>query len=132
MPGMQVPEPGGSMKKMSFEFADPAQAAAAQEAMPQGILPSGAQGQAPPDQGMQPDPSQGFLGSLANQGGGFGGGMDSGMIPDAALSGMVDQDPDELAGGQMSDFLLDPSTPPQMAQPVQMQLMEAAKRRLGS
>jgi hypothetical protein len=134
MPGMSVPEPGGTMKKMQFEFTDPAAAQAqAQPQIPQGagippagaqqapVMPAGAQGQEQP-QGQ----SLGLLGDLAPQMGmqqGMPQGPDSSMMSDDQLAGLVQDDPNELMGQQMSDQAFqDPQ--------VQQQLMEAARRRL--
>jgi hypothetical protein len=131
MPGMSVPEPGGTMKKMQFEFTDPAEAQAAQQpqippgagVLPAGaqqapVMPAGAQGQEQPQgQGL------GLLGDLAPQMGGMQQGPDSSMMTDDQLAGLVQDDPNELMGQQMSDQAFqDPQ--------IQQQLMEAARRRL--
>lgn len=147
MPGMDLPNPGGAMKKLSLEFADAQDAAAAQQ-QPQippgaGIPPAGMQG-APPAgmQPPQPDPMQGMDPSQGAQGGifdslgggaqGFGQGPDSSMFTDDQLAQMVQDDPASMEGGMMNDQLMDPGTDPQMQQQLQLQMMEAARRRMGS
>jgi hypothetical protein len=140
MPGMEIPTPGGTMRKMQFEFTDPAEAQQQPQIPAQpGAMPAGAQGAPPmpegaqqmqmpmPDQQQAPDPAAGLLGQLHQ-----GGAPDSTMFSNQDLAGLVgdEQDPDMLAGEQMSDQLLDPSMAPYQAQPMQEQLMEAARRRL--
>lgn len=143
MPGMEIPTPGGTMKKMQFEFTDPAEAAAQQAAQPQGIppdagiMPSGAQGQAPMPSGaggmeqqmpmQQQDPGQmPMLGNMMNQGG-----PDSSLFSDEDLAGLVSEDPTELEGAQLSDSLMDPGTDPQMQEMIRQRLMQAAGRQMG-
>lgn len=143
MPGMEVPQPGGTMKKMSFEFTDPEQQAAAaagqQPQIPQGagippagmeqgaIPPQGMQGMQDPSQ-MQGDPSQmqGQMPMLAQgaipDDGGF-----SNMLSDQDLSMMAD-DGTDMQGQQMADASMDPTNP--QSQQMQLMLMDAARRRL--
>lgn len=146
MTGMDIPNPGGAMKKLSLEFAD-AQDAAAQAQQPQipagaGIPPAGMQGGAPPA-GMQPAatpdmgggaPPMGMGGQPA--GGGLFEGMgqqapDSSMFSDEDLAMMAQGDPAQLMGQDMNDQLMDPNVDPQTQQMLQMQLMEAARRQMG-
>jgi hypothetical protein len=135
MPGMEIPQPGGTMRKMQFEFTDPAEAQAqAQPQIPEGagvlpagaqqapVMPTGAQGQEQPQ-----EQGPGLLAGLAPQMGGMQQGMpqgpDSSMMTDDQLAGLVQDDPNELMGQQMSDQAFqDPQ--------LQQQLMEAARRRL--
>jgi hypothetical protein len=49
------------------------------------------------------------------------------MFSDQDLASMVDQPYEELAGEDMHNQLMDPNVPPDL----QMQMMEAARRRLG-
>lgn len=132
MPGMEIPTPGGTMKKMQFEFTDPAEAAQQGPQIPAGagIPPAGAQGAVPPA-GMQPQQQQ----PVPEQGGGmladFGQQMqsqqpagDSSLFTDEQLAQIVGQeDPDQLFGSQMAEQAgQDPM--------IQQQLMEAARRRM--
>lgn len=132
MPGMSVPEPGGTMKKMQFEFTDPAEAAAQQA--PQippgaGVLPAGAQAApampegAQPAQQAPPEQPQGLLAGLAPQMGGMSQGPDTSMLTEEDLAGLV-QDPNEIMGQDMSQGAL--SGDPML----QEQLLEAARRQL--
>lgn len=160
MPGMDIPQPGGAMKKLSLEFAD-AQDAAAQQGQAQippgaGVPPAGMQAGALPPAGMQapapqvpaapegaapggmPQEAPGnFFGALAGGADQFGQGPDSSMFTDDQLASMVDSDPSlmdpmELEGQQMHEALMAPDgLPPGMAEQMQMQLMEAARRRGG-
>lgn len=147
--GMQVPEPGGSMKKMQFEFADPAeqQMQAAQAQMQgAGIPPAGAGGGqgAPPDQGMgmpqemppmqgMPQGGQGSIfGAMAPQAGGMPQGGMSDMLGNEDLAGMLESgdmgmgmdggiNPIDLQADQMEQQLAnDPE--------LQMKMMMAARR----
>jgi hypothetical protein len=137
--GMQVPTPGGSMKKMSLEFTDPSEAAAQGPQIPQGagVPPQGMEAAIPPagmqppdlggmpDQGMgQPPTDDGGMSSLlAGVGQGQQSQMDSGMFDDQQLAQMA-IDPTEAQGDQMFDqSMQDPM--------VQQQLLMAAKRMLG-
>jgi hypothetical protein len=133
MPGMEIPQPGGTMRKMQFEFTDPAEAQAqAQPQIPQGagVLPAGAQ--QPPAmpagaQGQEQQQAPGLLAGLAPQMGGMQQGApqgpDTSMISNDQLAGLVQDDPNELMGQQMSDQAFqDPQ--------IQQQLMEAARRQL--
>lgn len=143
--GMSIPEPGGSMRKMQFEFADPAeQQMQAQQAQMQsaGIPPAGAGGGAPPPQGMQPQQGmpQGQAGSM------FGsmappadpsmqGGMSS-MLGDDQLAAMLQQGGDMgMGGGDMMgglnpiDVQADALEQQLANDPqAQMQMMMAARR----
>lgn len=134
MPGMELPQPGGNMKKMSFEFAD-AQDAAAQQQQPQvpegaGVPPAGMQAPISPA-GMQ-GPSQGgqgsLFGGLAGGADQFGAGPDSSMFTDEQLASMVDEDPMEMVGEDLHGALMDPSLPPQDQEELQLRMMEAARR----
>lgn len=149
-PGMEVPQPGGAMKKMSLEFIDPAQAAAAAQ-QPQagippgaGILPSGAQGAGAPPAGAAPaqppmqDPMQQMPGQEMGQQMPMLGGMmqqeqgpDSSLFSDEQLAGLVQEDPMALEGQNMSDQIMDPSTDPQMQEMLRQRLMQAAGRQMG-
>jgi hypothetical protein len=130
MPGMDLPQPGGTMKKMSFEFADPAAAEAqAQQGAPQipqgaGIPPSGMQNALPPT-GMQGTQAP-MLTQMGQQGPPDDGGF-SNMLSDEDLAMM--QDGTDLEGQQLADASMDPMNP--QAQDIQQQLMMAARRRLG-
>ena len=146
MPGMQVPEPGGSMKKMQFEFTDPNAPQPQQPGIPPGagIMPSGAQGAAPPEAAPQQPPPQDPMGGMPQQDPSMGqqmpmlGGMmgqeqgpDSSMFSDDQLAGLVQEDPMALEGQQMSDQIMDPSTDPQMQEMLRQRLMQAAGRQMG-
>lgn len=140
--GMSIPEPGGTMKKMQFEFTDPAEAAAAQQqGIPQGagVLPAGAQGaqpQAQPAQGMPAPtaepaqaPAGGLWGGMAGGVDQFGQGPNSSMFTDDMLASMVSQDdqglnPVDLQAGQMEQQLGQEQVDPEL----QMRMMEAARR----
>lgn len=140
--GMSIPEPGGTMKKMQFEFTDPAEAAQQAPSIPPGagVLPAGAQ-QAPaqpsgmqPQPGMQPpaEPSQppagGLWGGMAGNADQFGQGPDSSMFTDDMLQGMLQDDPMnpiDLQADQMQQGL-DGGDPE-----LQMRMMEAARRQGG-
>ena len=139
--GFEIPQPGGNMKKLSLEFADAQDAAAAtqQPQIPQGagIPPAGMQGGIPPA-GMQPPPDMG--GMQQSQGGGLfesmmnGGmqqpGMDSSMFSDQQLMEMVQDDPADLQSADMDAAMMDPNTPPQVQQQLQHMMMDAARRRM--
>lgn len=144
MPGMEIPTPGGTMKKMQFEFTDPAEAAAQPQIPPgAGIPPAGAQGAIPPA-GMQPSPPAGLPGEQGapQQGAGLfeqmmGGGQqsmgmgpDSSMFSDEQLMQMVQEDPADLQGQEWDQAMMDPNTPPEVQQQLQMAMMDAARRRL--
>lgn len=133
--GMQIPEPGGSMKKMHFEFADPAeQQMQQQQAQMQqaAIPPAGAGGGQPPQQGAMPPQGmpQGGLGSMmggqAPQGDpSMQGGMSAGLSDDA-LAGMLGQDQGPIDPMQVQADALEQqlATDPEL----QMQMMQAARR----
>jgi hypothetical protein len=144
MPGMQVPEPGGAMRKMQFEFADPAeqqmaaqQAQAAQQAIPpagmqpppqaapqqQGMPPQGQPPQGMPMPGQDPQQQTPMLAQMGQQ----PQGGDSSMFSDQDLASLVGgQDPLNMMGEDLSQAALgeDPQA--------QMMLMEAARRRMGA
>lgn len=129
--GMQVPEPGGTMKKMSFEFTDPAQAAAQQS--PQipagvGVPPAGASQPAQMPAGAQAPAQQmpgNIFGAMAGGADTFGQGPDSSMFTDDQLASMVQEeplDPINLEADSLEQQLMsgDPN--------IQMQMMQAARR----
>ena len=138
--GFQVPEPGGTMKKMQFEFTDPAAAAAQGPQIPEGagVPPAGAQGAPVPPAGMQPPPTMpspmqgqgqgmqgGLFGMLAGGGDQMGQGFDSSMLGTDQLAAMADTDmggsPIDLEAEMMEEQLMqDPQ--------LQMRMMEAARR----
>ena len=135
MPGMEVPQPGGAMKKMSLEFVDPA-TAAPQIPAGAGVPPAGAEGAIPPAGAQAPpqgppmggqDPMQGGMAppqpTMFDQ---YGqGGQDTGMFSDEDLMQLVgDEDPAMMAG---EDMAMQAESDPM----IQQQLMEAARRRLG-
>lgn len=94
--GMQVPEPGGSMKKMQFEFADPAEQQMQQmtaQMQGAGIPPAGAGGGQPPQGG---DPMQGAMPPQGMPQGGQG-----------SLFGAMAPPPDQMGQGGASDMLGD-------------------------
>lgn len=132
MPGMDLPQPGGSMKKMSFEFADAAQpeAPAAPQVPPgAGVPPTGAQEPPVPPAGMQaqqPPPDQGQQPPMIA---GMGQGQpDSSLLSDQDLLQMA-MSPEDQMGEQMANVSMDPTNPQSAA--MQEQLMMAARRRLG-
>lgn len=135
MPGMEIPQPGGTMKKMQFEFTDPAEAAAQGPQIPPGagVPPAGAQGAIPPA-GMQAPPEQAPPMGMP-QGGGGGlleglaqpqGQSDSSMFTDEQLASMVQETPEELEGEQLYDQLMAPEYQPD--EDMQMRMMMAARR----
>lgn len=142
--GMNIPTPGAPMKSMKFDFHDPAQQAAAQQAaaQPQGGAPVQPAGPLPP--GAQPaqpaagDPSQqqgpGALGSVfGGMAGGadqFGQGPDSSMFTDEQLAALVNDqgdgmNPIDLEAAQLEQQL---GQGDQMPPELQMRMMEAARR----
>lgn len=135
MPGMEVPEPGGTMKKMSFEFTDPAQAAAG-PVVPAGagVPPAGAQGamppagmqapMQPPEQAAPQEQAGSVFGAMAGNADTFGQGPDSSMFTDDQLAAMVQDEPInpiDLEASMMEEQL--PNDPQ-----LQMQMMQAARR----
>ena len=136
--GMSIPEPGGTMKKMQFEFTDPAEAAAQQQqGIPQGmgVPPAGAQQAPAPPMGMQPQqeqpqaPAGGLWGSMAGNADQFGQGPDSSMFTDDMLASMVGEDdggmnPVDLQADQMEQGLMGEQVDPEL----QMRMMAAARR----
>lgn len=140
--GMSIPEPGGSMRKMQFEFADPAeQQMQAQQAQMQsaGIPPAGAGGGQPVPQGMPQGQPGGMLGGMAPPPDQMGQGGMSSMLGDDQLAAMLQQggdmgmmgggeqmgmegiNPIDLQADQMEQQL---ATDPDM----QMQMILAARR----
>jgi hypothetical protein len=141
--GMSVPEPGGSMKKMQFEFADPAEQQAQQQQIQMqqaGIPPAGAGGGAPPalppGQGAPQGGAGSMFGVMAPPTGGMPQGPDSSMLGDDQLAAMLQGG----GGGGMDEVNpqggLDPVAlqADQMEQQLannpdlQMQMMMAARR----
>lgn len=134
MPGMEIPQPGGTMKKMQFEFTDPA-TAAPQIPAGAGVPPAGAEGAIPPAGAQAPpqgvpaqDPMQGGMAppqpepTMFDQ---FGQGGDSSLFSDEDLMQLVgNEDPTMIAGDEMA---MQADQDPM----IQQQLMEAARRRLG-
>jgi hypothetical protein len=125
------------MKKMSFEFTDPAQAAAAGPQIPPGAgvppagmqapeMPAGMQGGQPPQgqpQEQGQPPAGGLWGSMAGNADQFGQGPDSSMFTDDMLASMVNDDPIDpiqMLADQMEGQMDDPQ--------MQMRMMEAARR----
>jgi hypothetical protein len=138
MPGMQVPEPGGSMRKMQFEFSDPAeQQMQAQQAQMQsaGIPPAGAGGgQQPPANAMPPmgqgapqDQAGSMFGAMAPPPNQMGQGGESAMFSDdqlAALLGDGQSGPMSPIDIQADALEQQLANDPEM----QMQMMMAARR----
>lgn len=132
--GMQVPEPGGTMKKMQFEFTDPAEQQAQQaQQIPQGagVPPAGMQ--QPPqmpaglDQGQPQGGPSSVFGAMAGNADQFGQGPDSSMFTDDMLAGMLQEDPlnpVDLQADQMNEQLMGGQASPEL----QMQMMQAARR----
>jgi hypothetical protein len=115
------------MKKMSFEFTDPAQAAAQAPQIPAGagVPPAGAQGAQMPAGAQAPQQMPGnVFGTMAGGADQFGQGPNSSMFTDDMLAGMLQEepiDPIALEADQMEGQL---ANDPQL----QMQMMEAARR----
>lgn len=136
MPGMEIPSPAGNMKKMVYEFSDPADAAQAAPQIPPGagVPPAGAQepimpagAQAP---GMPQGQDMGLLAGLGGQPQQF----PSEMLSDADLGGMLQEDPMdpmELEADEMHQTLLDPNADPMMQEEMRRRLMMAAQQGLG-
>lgn len=133
--GMNIPEPGAPMRKMSFEFHDPAQQAAAaqQAAQPQGGMPVQPNGPLPPgaqpapDQQPSPGPVGNVFGSMAGGADQFGQGPNSSMFTDDQLAAMLNEQPIspvDLQAAELEQQLGGDQVDPQL----QMRMMEAARR----
>ncbi len=138
MPGMEIPSPAGTMKKMVYEFTDPADAAAQQA--PQippgaGVPPAGAQEPIPPagaqpPGGMPQGQDMGLLAGLGGQPQQF----PSDMLSDADLGGMLQEDPMdpmELEADEMHQTLMDPNADPMQQEEMRKRLLMAAQQGMG-